>query len=416
MVEHAQAGTAEPAVDTAEIQAISDWLIGRGLMASDFEETLTGFCERLVEAGVPLSRGMISMRTLHPTIDAVTYVWKPDTGTVGQTFGVDGVETPGWKQSPLNYLINNEQAVLRCDLTDPDAEPDFPVFEEFRRDGGTDYFARMVRFDIDPGRQLYAGMISSWITTAPGGFDPHHIAILERLIPRFALSVNANLVKQIAVNVLDTYVGPDAGRRIMGGEIHRSEMQVIRAVMLHADLRGFTALTDSLPGPTMIDLLDAYFDRLVPAIVDRGGQILKFLGDGLLATFDLRNQPRDAICRNALTAASEAIQRVSEFNDERRAADLPVMALDIALHLGDVYYGNIGAADRLDFTVIGPAVNEVGRIEALCDALDRHILVSEAFAAAATACNEILVPLGRHELRGVREPQEIYGVALPTGA
>lgn len=400
--------------DTADIQAISDWLIGRGLVASEFEETMTGFCERLLDAGVPLTRGMMSMRTLHPTIDAVSFVWRNGHGTEGIAMEVGVAESDGWLRSPLYHMISRDERVLRRRLQGPDATLDFPILDELRDLGATEYFARLVPFDIGAAGNLDTGLISSWVTAESNGFADEHIRILDRLIPRLALSVNANLTKQIAVNVLDTYVGPDAGRRIMGGEIHRSEMQVIRAVMLYADLRGFTSLTDALPGSELIDMLDGYYDRLVPAVVSHGGQVLKFIGDGLLATFDLEDRPRDSICKHALTAASEALAAVNALNDAREKDRQPIMKLDIALHLGDVFYGNIGAQNRLDFTVIGPAVNEATRIEALCDPLNRSILVSETFANAATACTDFLVPLGRHKLRGVRELQEIYGVEAPA--
>ena len=399
--------------DSADIQAISDWLIGRGLVASDFEETMTGFCERLRAAGVPLTRGMMSMRTLHPTIDAVSFAWRQGEGTEGIALEVGIAESEAWTKSPFNHMISNDQRVLRRRLQGPRAELDFPILKDLSELGATEYYALLVPFDIGPDGDLDTGLISSWVTDRAEGFTDSHIRILDRLIPRLALSVNANLTKQIAINVLDTYVGPDAGRRIMGGEIHRSEMRVIRAVILFADLRSFTTLTDTLPGSELIDMLDAYFDRMVPAVVSHGGQILKFVGDGLLATFDLEDQPRDAICEHALTAANEAVTAIDALNRDREKDRQPVMKLDVALHLGDVFYGNIGAENRLDFTVIGPAVNEVTRIEVLCDPLRRSILVSETFAKAATACTDYLVPLGRHKLRGVRELQEIYGVEAP---
>jgi adenylate cyclase len=181
-------------------------------------------------------------------------------------------------------------------------------------------------------------------------------------------------------------------------------------VLIYADLRGFTSLTDSVERAALAPMLDAYFEQMVPPVVDRGGQVLKFLGDGLLATFNLEDQPRDSVCHVALRTGVETLIRVRRLNEERKSQGLPVMELDIALHLGDVLYGNVGAAGRQDFTVIGPAVNEASRLEFLCQELGHHLLVSESFAQAATACAEHLIPLGRHELRGVRRAQEIYTV------
>lgn len=402
--------------DSSEVQAISDWLIGRGLVASDFEKTMDGFCERLVAAGVPLMRGQMSMRTLHPTMDAISFIWRLGGGTDSIALGVGLAESQGWLQSPFHHMIVENVTSLRRRLEGPETRLDFPVLEELRDQGGTDYYASLVPFDIGPGDgHLETGLISSWVTAAPEGFSDRHIAILERLIPRLALSVNANLTRQIAVNVLDAYVGPAAGRRIMGGDIHRGQVRVIRAALMFADLRGFTALSDTLPEDELVPLLDSYFDCMVAPIAPHGGHVLKFVGDGILAAFDLGGTERDTVCKHALTAAMEAHGRVSRLNESRRDAAKPVMKLDIALHLGDVFYGNVGSENRLDFTVVGPAVNEVSRIEALCNALERDILVSEAFAAAATGCADHLVSLGSHSLRGVRESQILYGVDIPAG-
>lgn len=417
MADRAPIQTAAASVpDSAEVQAISDWLIGRGLVASDFETTMDGFCERLVAAGVPLMRGVMSMRTLHPTMDAISFIWRRGAGMQSAELGVGLAESEGWLRSPFHFMIAENVTSLRRRLAGPETRLDFPVLEEMRDQGGTEYFASLVPFDIGPSDgHLETGLISSWVTDAPEGFSDRDAAILERLIPRLALSVNVNLTRQIAVNVLDTYVGPAAGRHIMSGDIHRGHVRVIRAALMFADLRGFTALSDTLPENELVPLLDSYFDCMVAPIAPHGGHVLKFVGDGILAAFDLDTAERDAVCKHALTAAMEAHASVSRLNETRRREGKPVINMDIALHLGDVSYGNVGSENRLDFTVVGPAVNEVSRIEALCNTLERDTLVSEAFAAAATACADHLVSLGSHSLRGVREAQILYGVEMPAG-
>ncbi len=269
---------------------------------------------------------------------------------------------------------------------------------------------RMVEFDLTGAYYLKTGMASSWTTDRPGGFTDDEIAVFERLLPRLALTAKTRLIREIAENVLDTYVGPEAGRRIMGGDIRRGALDVIRAVIVYADLRGFTAMSDSVPGDRLAPMLDRYFEAMVPPIARRGGQVLKFLGDGLLATFNLDGRERDSICSDALQSAYEMIADVAEANGARRTAGLPTMDLDIALHLGDVFYGNVGAADRLDFTVIGPAVNEASRIETLCEPLGHNVLVSETFAGAAVACAGRLIPVGTHQLRGVCHSQALYTI------
>ena len=183
-----------------------------------------------------------------------------------------------------------------------------------------------------------------------------------------------------------------------------------------ADLRGFTAFSDTTPKEEVLGTLDEYFDCMVRPLVGHGGQVLKYLGDGLLGTFDLQHMEKDAVCRESLDSAVEALKLVHELNAERRAAGKPVLELDLALHLGDVLYGNVGALDRQDFTLIGAAVNEASRIETLCAPLDRNLLISETFAKAALQCTGRLVSLGRHHLRGVREAQELFTVDLPGTA
>jgi adenylate cyclase len=251
-------------------------------------------------------------------------------------------------------------------------------------------------------------VLSSWATTRAEGFSERDIAILAHLMPRLALALQARLGHDISVNLLDTYVGPEAGRRILDGEIRRGTLDVISAVILVADLRGFTAIADRSERDVLVETLNDYLDCQVPAIVEHGGQVLKFLGDGLLATFPLAGRAPEAVCDAALDAASEVIRCVRELGEERAGSGKPVMGLDIALHLGDVFYGNVGSADRLDFTVIGPAVNEASRIEILCEQHDRNLLISETFARAATNSADRLISIGRYGLRGVRGAQSIY--------
>ncbi len=300
-----------------------------------------------------------------------------------------------------------------------DGEPTtlpFPILDEFRGGGATDYYARFIGFVFEAQKGARSGVMSSWTTDQAGGFSEQDISTLDRLLPRLALSLKSALTYQFSINLLDTYVGPDAGRRILDGEIRRGAPEVIRAVLWLADLRGFTAFSDTTPKEEVFSTLNEYFDCMVRPLVGHGGQVLKFLGDGLLGTFDLQHMEKDAVCRESLDSAVEALKLVHELNAERRAAGKPVLELDLALHLGDVLYGNVGALDRQDFTLIGAAVNEASRIETLCAPLDRNLLISETFATAALQCTGRLVSLGRHPLRGVREAQELFTVDLPGTA
>jgi adenylate cyclase len=260
----------------------------------------------------------------------------------------------------------------------------------------------------DPSRGTGIGY--SFATDRPGGFRDDDLVLLRAVLPATSLAMMTHAGHAIASGLLEAYLGSDAGHRVHSGAIERGSVESIRAVLWYADIRGFTAIADTTPGLVVIELLDEVFETLTALLRPRGGQVLKFLGDGMLATFAVDATP-DEICRRALEAARDAMAAIDRLNSARREAGKPIAEVDLALHLGEVLYGNVGAIDRLDFTVIGPAVNEVARIEALCEPLGCKVLVSAELAATAvnTGC---LTPLGRHKLRGVREPREIYALDL----
>jgi adenylate cyclase len=393
------------------VQKISDWLIEQGLSDGSYEDLLAGFCERLNEAGIHVERSMLAMRTLHPTIDARGFIWRRGEDMDMDNFTTDRGPTQAFRDSPLAYLLENREVMeIRRPLTGPADAFDFPILHDLKEQGITDYIIRKVPFPVATLQGYESGMLISWASDAPDGFTETCLTALRRLAPRLALAMNNRLLREITINVLDTYVGHQAGERILKGEISRGSLQDIDAAILFMDLRGFTALADRSEGAVMAELLNDYFERIVPPVLDRGGEILKYMGDGVLATFSLKDLSDDMVCMTALNAAIEALENVEAWNADRSAAGDPVMALDIAVHLGRVQFGNVGAGNRLDFTVIGAAVNEASRIEALCDDLDRHLVISEKFADAATHCTERLMSLGRHGLRGVSRDQELFTV------
>jgi len=231
------------------------------------------------------------------------------------------------------------------------------------------------------------------------------------VLPAVSLAIVSDAEHTIASGLLTAYLGGDAGRRVHAGVVERGSVESIRAVLWYADIRGFTPVADATPGPVLVEMLDDIFETLTAALRPRGGEVLKFLGDGMLASFAFVAETRDEISRQALAAAAEAMRGLDRLNVDRAREGKPIAAVDLALHLGEVLYGNVGAMDRLDFTVIGPAVNEVARIETLCEPLGRRVLVSAELAAAVG--NKIqLEPLGAHLLRGVREPKEIFALRL----
>ncbi len=395
------------AVHRTEVSRITDWLIEQGLLRASFETLVEGFCERLLALGVPIWRGYVSAQTLHPRFRGMGASWHPDRGISTDVYIHRLTPAEGYLTSPFKRMVDlgvNDLRV-RLDVNEP---VEFPLLEEFRQGGATDYLAQRTWFGVNGSLDDKTGLISSWTTKRPGGFTDGDLAALRHLMPRLALALQARLGYDIAVNLLDTYVGPEAGRRILNGEIRRGMLEVISAVIFYADLRGFTASTDRLARDRVVDMLNAYFDCLVPNIDAFGGQVLKFLGDGLLATFPLNGRPAAEVCELALDAAAKTLGEVRALSAERARAQQPIMDLDLVLHLGDVYYGNVGSTDRLDFTVIGPAVNEAARIEALCGQHDRNLLISEAFARAASRSADRLVSIGRYALRGVRSAQSLY--------
>lgn len=401
------------------VQEISDWLVDEGLSRGTYDDLLTGFCERLNRGGIPVERSLLAMRTLHPTIDAHSLIWRRGKPLEREDFATDRGPTEGFTESPLADLLSHpELHEIHRKLIDSNTPFDYPILRDLQEQGITDYLIKKIGFPVAALRGHETGMLVSWATDAPGGFSDFHLAALRRLAPRLALALANRLLREVTMNVLDTYVGHEAGERILGGEISRGSLREIDAVILFMDLRGFTALADRTDSAVMAGLLNDYFGHIVPAILDRGGEILKFMGDGVLATFNLDVLADDAVCRTGLEAAVDALSNIEDWNRRRRAAGEAVLDLDVAIHLGHVMFGNVGAGNRLDFTVIGAAVNEASRIEALCDDLDRRLLISEKFAMAATQCSEHLVSVGRHRLRGVSRDQELFTVdyRVATGA
>jgi len=288
---------------------------------------------------------------------------------------------------------------------------DFPILVDFFAAGATDYVAYLFAFGKDGDRSQGTGIIYSFVSDRRGGFSDDDTTVMQATLPGLSLAMKSHAGHVIASGLLGTYLGEDAGRRVHAGSIMRGSVDKLRAVIWYADIRGFTPISDSASGPVVVELLNEVFEALTASLRPRG-QVLKFIGDAMLATFSFEEADRAETCSRALDAAIEAMRNIDGLNTTRAAAGAPVASVDLALHLGEVLYGNVGATDRLDFTVIGPAVNEVSRIEALCEPLGRPVLVSAEFVAAITGDDSRLVPLGRHALRGVREEKEIFALDL----
>jgi adenylate cyclase len=250
------------------------------------------------------------------------------------------------------------------------------------------------------------GLLCSFQTDRPGGFIDAELDLLRRLAAPLALSFKSIIAVETAGTLMTTYLGADAGRRVLAGAIDRGVAETVRAVLWYSDLDGFTRIADNAPARELIALLNDYAETVVGGVHAHGGQVLKFIGDGILAMFPLVDGGMP--CGRALDAAAAAVAAAQRLSAERAAEGRPVTGMHVALHVGDVLYGNIGSADRLDFTVVGPSVNEVARIEALCRSLEQQVIVSSAFAQDAGASRARLVSLGRYALQGVRRPEELF--------
>jgi adenylate cyclase len=402
------------------------WAVNEGLCGSESAQLFDGFCRRLVDAGVPLWRAFAGMRTLHPQWGGYGYTWRRQHNILEPRQFVRGDEYEGGiLNSPIGYLIRQGEAAagtasptevrpranLRRRLSGAEAQLDLPMLSDLAAAGATDYYAEVIRFGDVGDASRGTGIGYSFATDRPSGFEDDHLSLLKAVLPVISLAMMTHAGHTIASSLLEAYLGADAGRRVHAGAIERGAVEKIRAVLWFADIRAFTVIADTTPGEAVIEFLDDVFETLTASLRSHRGEVLKFLGDGMLAIFPFDDATRDQICLQALDAAVEAISAVDRLNATRREAGKPAAAVDLALHLGEVLYGNVGAVDRLDFTVIGPAVNEAARIEALCEPLGRQVLVS-ADLAAAIGDNRRLIPLGQHKLRGVREPREICGLAL----
>jgi adenylate cyclase len=401
--------------------ALAHWLADSGLRNLPLEELVDGFSRRLNAEGVPVARVFVGMNTLHPLVRARSLIWDRTTGpSTHFEFQHGEIDRLVIRQSPFVTMLNEGISEQRRKLDTPGIGEDWPVFQELQDAGMSEWLGCVFPFgelaplvgDAETAEKVsQLWLVLSLTTDRPGGFDDTHVEALRSILPLFAVAVKSATAGGLGQGLLAAYLGTDPARRVLAGSVQRGEAQSVEAVLLYADLRSFTPFADTLPGNELMALLDGCFDCMVRPVHRHGGEVLKFLGDGLLAIFRLNQRHRSDICASALAAASEALDLMDILAEARRADGKETPGLDIALHVGTVQYGNVGTDARLDFTVIGPAVNEAARIEVLCKDLGQPLLISAAFAASATSSRPHLVSLGHHRLRGVREETELFGLA-----
>ena len=385
------------AIDTG---AVARWLVEGAPPATQPGEVLAQFCERLVAAGIPLWRTAIFVRTLHPAVMGRRLMWQPDTGVKMSEAGFERLEDDDYLASPVTHVYGTRRA-LRRRLADADCPADFPILAEFRAEGITDYLVTPLFFT---NGEL---QVATWTTREAGGFTEAQLAGIDNVLAPLARLAEIYALRRTASNLLDAYVGRQAGERILAGRIRRGDSEAIRAAIWMSDMRGFTGLSDALPPPILLALLNRWFDCQVPAIVEQGGEVLKFIGDGLLAIFPALGDAA-AACDAALAAARAARARIAGDDELAALAGGARPRFGLALHLGEVLFGNIGGGNRLDFTCIGPAVNLAARLEELTGKTGHPILASGEFAGR---CRQPLIPVGAFSLRGIGAAQAVFALA-----
>ncbi|MGO8801288.1 MAG: adenylate/guanylate cyclase domain-containing protein [Roseiarcus sp.] len=397
-----------------ELAGLASWIAEAGLEGPAETALVQGFCERAVAAGLPLARALVFIDTLHPVYEGRLFRWErsqPEATVSPYGRSAEGEAAERWRASPFYRLLASGESLLRRRIT-ADNQTEFDNFPELRAASITEYVAIISRFAADRAIGEMDCVYSSWMTDRADGFDDGDIAALERLMPFFALAVKCASLGRIAETLVETYLGRDAGRRVLQGRIARGVADRIEAVLWFSDLRNYTRIADTSPPEQIIPLLNDYADAIVSAIHENAGDVLKLIGDGVLAIFPAGDRAR--ACAAALDAANAARQAVGALNARREGQGLPATDMYLGLHIGEVFYGNIGSKERLDFTVIGPAVNEVSRIAAMCRSVDQPVLISAAFAAAVADQPRPLASVGRYALRGVARPQELFTLDRQT--
>ncbi len=408
-----------PTPNAAKSHDLIDWLVTRGLEGADKEELLDGYCNHLVDLGVPLMRFHAAQPALHPVYGGTGYSWYQGQGGDFQTFEYTETPSEEWQKSPLYAILNDDVDAIRERLVDQNEPNRFPLLNELREHGATDYYATGVSFDVPThssprdAKKAIDGVLLSWASNAPEGFCDDDLELINTALPHLGLALKSASNARVSQDLMRVYLGRDAGRRVLSGEIRRGSLQQIDAVIWNFDLEGFTSLSEELPGLEIIDMLNDYLAVAVDVVHKCDGSILKFMGDGLMAMFDVGEIDADA--RAALGAVTLLQERMAELNDLRKSRGQPVSNYTLALHAGEILYGNIGAESRLDFTVIGPAVNQAARIAGMHRSLGQRILISDDVARAAQPCAQDLISVGRYMLRGVVEPKELFTMYKPAG-
>lgn len=382
-----------------EVHSVVTWLLRDGRRITEPSAFLESLAHRLRRAGIPVTRITTGVPILHPNLWSYSGLWELSAGVSERRYRLDAVEAVVSLQNSPIRIVYEGRGPVRCDPRRPRGAS-FPILADLRQAGITDYLVLGAPFSDGTTKAV------SLATNHPDRFGEDHIALFEAMMPALAMNLEVQTLRRTARTLLETYIGRQSGERVLDGAITRGMGETIHAVIWLCDLRGFTELSETLARDALIALLNDYFGAMTGAVEDEGGEVLKFIGDAMLAIFPIKAYA-DAhmACTRALSAAAQARAAMAEINAERDRAGQPTIAFGIALHLGDVMYGNIGGESRLDFTVIGPAVNLAARIEGLCGQLGRTLLLSDDFVRASGSPADAV---GAYMLKGIGASQTVY--------
>jgi adenylate cyclase len=393
-----------PLPDTASLTLgrAADFLLHDGRGFTDVHAFLERLAMAIAADGVAMDRLNLVMETLHPQVAAISDTWRKGEGV--QTIPRPWVNLMSGQflKSPVARFRDGTHTLIRRHLADAACPNDFEIVDDLRGQGFTDYLTH----DLGSSGTHRVSVVS-YATKQPGGFTPAQLDLLLSLRPLLALVVEGHVKQRVAVTVLHTYLGQDAGSRVLAGQVQRGQGETIRAVVSFSDLRNFTGLSDRLPPQALLELLNDTFDCVVGAVTAHGGEVLKFIGDAVLTVFRVEPGHEAQACAAARAAAADLFVRLAEKNSSRGSDERPLLDIGLSLHLGDVHYGNIGGASRLDFTVIGPAVNLSSRVQGLCPKLGRRVLVT---ADVAHHLPGHVDALGLHTFKGISEPVQVFGL------
>ncbi|EYR82917.1 hypothetical protein AKG11_14885 [Shinella sp. SUS2] len=400
-------------MDPQEIGNVVDWLVQQGLDGLDETELITAFCHRLGRLGIELEQAAIFIDTLHPVLESQGYFWDvaDEASAARRDFSRLDAERnePQWRASPFFHMLENELGELHINLTEK-SNYTFPVLEDLRAEGHTDYFLQLHRLGEAIGE--VDGLFSRWSTKRPGGFSAEDIACLRRTVPAFALAVKSTAFRRMTSALVEVYLGRDAARRVLKGRIERGKVDSIKAVLWFSDMRNYTALSESVHSGDLIAMLGDYAEAAISAVHAAGGDVLKLMGDGTLAIFN-HADPQEAAAAS-LKAWYDLASRVEALNARRQEAGLATTTVHVGLHIGEVFYGNIGSNDRLDFTVIGPAVNEASRIVAASRKVGRQLLISNDLLSLLPVLEaSAFEDLGAFRLKGVKRKKRLHAPRRP---